>query len=126
MVLDASALLALLNRETGAERVADSFHVSSISTVNWAEVAQKVVDRGVARGPSDVREDLVAMGLQVRDFTAAHAEIAAGIWPSTRAFGLSLADRACLALALENRAPVLTADRSWATLGLDIDIQVIR
>ncbi len=68
----------------------------------------------------------MAMGLELREFTAAQAEVAAGMWPSTRSIGLSLADRACLALALQSKAAVLTADRAWAGLVLGLDIQVIR
>jgi PIN domain nuclease of toxin-antitoxin system len=125
-VLDASALLALLNREAGAAQVAGKLDVAWISTVNWAEVVQKAIERGVARGPAEMREDLMAMGLELREFTAAQAEVAAGMWPSTRSIGLSLADRACLALALQSKAAVLTADRAWAGLVLGLDIQVIR
>jgi len=126
VVLDASAVLALLNNEAGAQTVAGRLDGASISAVNWSEVVQKAISLGVDRTPADMRNELAAVGLVVRDFSAAHAEIAAGLWVSTREVGLSLADRACLALAIDMRASVLTGDRAWQGLAIGVDVILIR
>ena len=126
VVLDASAVLALLNNEAGAEVVMGRLEGASISSVNWSEVVQKAISLGVDKAPADMREDLAAVGLAVRDFSTTQAEIAAGLWMSTREVGLSLADRACLALAIDMRAPVLTGDRAWQGLALGVEVILIR
>jgi len=126
VVLDASAVLALLNNEAGAPTVAGRLEGASISAVNWSEVVQKAISLGVDRAPSDMREEMAAVGLSVRDFSATQAEIAAGLWMSTREVGLSLADRACLALAVDMRAPVLTGDRAWQGLEIGVEVILIR
>jgi ribonuclease VapC len=113
IVLDASALLAVLNAEPGAEKLTPQLlSVASCSTVNLAEVQGKLVARGI-----DPRAAWFAASGTIRDaavFTAEHAETAGGLIAQTRALGLSLGDRACLALALALKAPVYTTDRSWA------------
>jgi len=123
-VLDASAVLAYLQQEPGREVVANLFAGAAISTVNWSEVLQK----GLARGldVAALLDVLSAVGLRVVPFTAEDAEATALLWPATRAFGLSLGDRACLTLGLQRRCPVFTADRSWQQLRLDLDIRMIR
>ena len=126
VVLDASAILALLNHEAGADAVAARLEGASISSVNWSEVVQKAISLGVDRPPADMREDLAAVGLEVRDFSARQAEIAAGLWGSTREVGLSLADRACLALAIDLQVPVLTGDYAWRKLAIGIEVILIR
>jgi len=126
VVLDASAVLALLNNEAGAPTVAGRLEGASISSVNWSEVVQKAISLGVDRTAEDMREDLAAVGLAVRDFSATQAEIAAGLWVSTREAGLSLADRACLALAIDLRASVLTGDRAWQGLAIGVEVVLIR
>ena len=115
VVLDASALLAWLHDEPGGDQVEALLEVAVMSTVNWSEVLQKSLARGVA--VEGLREDLEALGLQIEPFTMRDAEIAAGLWKQTRALGLSLADRACLALGLRLGWPVITADRAWQALG---------
>ena len=126
VVLDASAVLALLNNEAGAQTVAGRLEGASISSVNWSEVVQKAIALGVDRAPAGMHDDLAAVGLAVRDFSATQAEIAAGLWMSTRDLGLSLADRACLALAIDMRAPVLTGDRAWQELAIGVEVILIR
>ncbi len=122
IVLDASALLAYLHDEPGADKVDAVISESQISTVNWSEVVQKSLSRGV--DTEGLREDIEALGVIIEPFTLEDAECAARLWPVSRAFGLSLGDRACLAFAMRRQAPVLTADRAWlslpATLNLDI------
>jgi len=124
-VLDASALLAWLHGEPGSEIVEVSLNRSVICSVNWAEVLQKIIARGIQE-PEDVGGDLEYLGLVVIPFTAEDAVTAAKIWSPGRRVGLSLGDRACLSLAHRLRLPALTADRMWSALGLDIDVRLIR
>lgn len=121
-VLDASALLAFLHDEPGAERV--ELERSAISAVNWSEVFWRCLARGV--DVDGLRGDLEALGLSIVPFTLQDAERAAGLWPQARSLGLSLGDRACLALGLRLGLPVVTADRAWKGLQLGIEIHAIR
>jgi ribonuclease VapC len=123
-VLDASALLAFLHDEPGAEQVRQALDGALISTVNWAEVIQKSLGRRAE--VAGMRDEFVEVGLMFEPFTAAQAEAAAHLREKTRQRGLSLADRACLALAIDNEAVVLTADRAWRELDLDLEIQTLR
>jgi PIN domain nuclease of toxin-antitoxin system len=124
VVLDASALLAYLRAEPGSEAVDGVLGSALITSVNWAEVLQKSLSAGVeAKG---LRQELQALGLAVEPFSAGDADTAALLWPQTRNLGLSLADRACLSLALRLNLPVLTCDRSWAELTLPLRIQRLR
>lgn len=124
VVLDASALLAYLQDESGSDAVEVVLRDSVISSVNWAEVVQKSIAAGA--GVVGMRDDLEALGLSISEFTAQEAEMAAQLWQQTRHYGLSLGDRACLSLALRLNVPVLTTDRVWANLGLDLTVNVIR
>ena len=123
-VLDASALLALFHDERGAERVEAALEGALISTVNWAEVIQKSVAHGVK--VDGMHEELLGTGVTFEVFTQPQAEIAGKLWTETRRLGLSLGDRACLALGLERSLPVITADRVWKKLRLEIAVDVIR
>jgi PIN domain nuclease of toxin-antitoxin system len=124
MVLDASALLALLFREPGHQRVAEVLGDCCMSTLNLAEVLGRFARDGHV--PADVWARLRATSIEWVPFTDALALTAAQLLPWTRAQGLSLGDRACLALALNRGIPVMTADRPWAELGLGIHIELIR
>jgi PIN domain nuclease of toxin-antitoxin system len=128
-VLDASALLAFMREETGADRVEAMIGQGAlVSAVNWAEVLARIVVSG-----GDPHE-IVAMALpagaatrlELIPFDAAQARETARMMPYTRGLGLSLADRAALALAATRRLRVLTADRAWRSLRLPIKIEVIR
>ena len=124
VVVDASALLAVLHDEPGAQEVEPYLDQAGLSTVNLAEVVQRSISRGV---PSEgLREDLESLGLTTVAFTADDAVMSAELWRQTRSLGLSLGDRACLALGMRLGLPVLTADRTWAELGLDVDVTLIR
>jgi ribonuclease VapC len=125
VVLDASALLALLNQERGARMLtARLLSIAVSSTVNLAEVHGKLVARGM---PSDEAWDATLAGIrEAAPFTLAHARIAEGLATKTRHLGLSLGDRACLALGISLNLPVYTADRSWKDLSVGIDIRIIR
>ena len=123
-VLDASALLAWLHRESGGERVAAVLDGAAMSAVNWSEVIQKSLQKGVE--VQGIRDELTDLGLTVAPFTATQAEQAARLWAQTRGLGLSLGERACLALAMDRSAPVLTADRDWGGLALGVEVQFLR
>lgn len=123
-VLDASALLAYLRREAGFEQVGAVVEGACLSSVNWAEVLQKCVR--YALPVAEIGTALGEVGLAIEPFTASQAERAAGLWPLTHPLGLSLADRACLALAQEKGLPVLTADRAWADLRVGVKILTLR
>ena len=123
-VVDASALLAFLLGETGADVVEAAVETSAVSTVNWSEVCQRALARGVdTRG---LRTDVEALGIAIEPFTAEDAERAADLWASTRSAGLSLGDRACLALALRLDVMAVTADRAWLDLDAGVDVTAIR
>jgi ribonuclease VapC len=129
-VLDASALLAHLRDEPGADVVADAIASGAvISTVNLAEVFSRVADRG--EDPAKLAAELTQSGLldgaiTVEPFTAADAIDAARLRPLTRDAGLSLGDRACLALARRLDAPALTADTDWQGVDHGVELRPIR
>lgn len=123
MVLDASALLAFLHAEPGGDSVAHALEGGRISAVNWWEVLQKSLHRNV--NTEGMQQEFIEVGMSFEPFTPHQAETAARLWSRTRNRGLSLADRACLALAMDKALPVLTADRAWGELGLDVEVQVV-
>lgn len=123
-VLDASALLALLGDEPGGGRVTACLPEALMSAVNLAEVAGVLIRSGVP--PVEARGLLDDLALTVIPFDEDHAHRAAALRPATRAAGLSLGDRACLALAQSRNLPALTADRAWGKLKIGIRIEVIR
>lgn len=114
VVLDASAVLALLNREPGGDRVEHYLGEAVISAVNAAEVLSKLVDAGLT--PGEAKESLSLLGLRILSFDLRDAEAVAALRTRTKSKGLSLGDRACLALGLRLDAVVVTAERSWAGL----------
>jgi PIN domain nuclease of toxin-antitoxin system len=124
VVLDASALLALLNDEPGAEEVETALAESIVSAVNLSEVAAILADIGMP--PREVRAILGGFDLPIAPFDDELALLAAELRPATRALGLSLGDRACLALAKSRRLAALTADRAWSRLKLGVAVRVIR
>ncbi len=124
IVFDSSAVLAHLNGEPGAERAAHFLGDAIICAVNFAEVVTKLVERGASLPL--VRSALSRYGLPVIPFEEELAARTGALRARTKAFGLSLGDRACLALAEQTLLPVLTADRAWKDLGLSIDVQILR
>jgi ribonuclease VapC len=124
-VLDASAILALLFQEPGSEVLTDDLLAeSAVSTVNLAEVQAAMVRRGVH--PVEAWKRAIVPAGQTVPLSEDQARVAGTLVGQTRALGLSLGDRACLALAMELKAPVYTADKSWKKLGLSIQVRVIR
>ena len=121
-VLDASALLALLRNETGANAVADILDGALMSTVNVAEVVQIQAQQGVAAETSRMIFDslpIIAMP------PSREIAIAAGAMETmTRRKGLSLGDRFCLALAHDQSAIAVTADRAWTEIATDVGVEV--
>jgi len=125
IVLDASAMLAVLNGEPGSERLTlEMLSNAAGSTVNLAEVHTKLVSRG--GDPDEAWEDALSAVHDPIPFTAEHARIAGDLVVQTRRLGLSLGDRACLALGVALHAPVYTTDKSWKDLKLGVRIHVIR
>jgi ribonuclease VapC len=125
VVLDASALMAILNSEPGAEKLTPQImSTAATSTVNLAEVHGKFVQWGFS--PDDAWVAANAAIHEAVAFTVEQAKTAGDLVLQTRGLGLSLGDRACLALGIALRAPVYTADRSWKNLRLGIRIHVIR
>jgi len=125
IVLDASALLAILNQEPGAERLTpELLSGAASSTVNVAEVQGKLVGRGL--DPDDAWEATLSPLREAVGFTSEHARLAGDLIGQTRSRGLSLGDRACLALGIALKAPIYTADRSWKNLKVGVRIHVIR
>lgn len=124
-VLDASALIGLLRGEPGADRVEALLGEAVISAVNYSEVVAKIVERG---GTADLAASILdPLYLNVVEFDRPQAVEAGRLRALTRRAGLSLGDRACLALAVTRRLTVLTADRAWAELALpDPRIELLR
>ena len=124
MVLDASALLALINAERGCDLVAAALPDATISIINLTEVVTKMIDIGISQRDAWAEAaDLVPV---VVDFGVELGRRTAGLRASTRMLGLSFGDRACLALAEHLRLPVLTADQAWRNLAIGIEIRLIR
>lgn len=124
VVLDASALLAYLLHEPGAEVVDGLLGDARMASVNWAEVVQKSLSAGV--DVEGMREELQSLGMGVEPFLAVDGERAGQLWPITQQQGLSLGDRACLSLALRLDLKVVTCDRAWAQLPLELEAQILR
>lgn len=122
-VLDASALLALLRDEPGAEMVSKVLTASTMTAVNLAEVVGHFARNGVAEG--DIHLVLDPLPFSVTPFDSALAFRSGVTLPATRSAGLSLGDRACLALAHRLGVPVLTADRAWLAVAADVGVEVV-
>lgn len=123
-VLDASALLAHIRREPGAESVEQSAPDALISAVNLAEVITKLMDEKLS--PEQADQIVYAYGFEIVPFDEDLARQTGALRSATKRLGLSLGDRACLALAQRENLPALTADRTWAKLDLGIDIKLVR
>ncbi|MDQ3658834.1 MAG: type II toxin-antitoxin system VapC family toxin [Actinomycetota bacterium] len=126
-VIDASAVLAWLRDEPGADTVAGRLDGSFLSAVNLSEVLQKHLAVGALSGQeaAGFAGDLASLGLSVVPFCEREAAVAAVMWDETRRLGLGLADRACMATAVGFGLPALTADRPWVEVewkGLSVDL----
>ena len=123
-VLDASAVLALLNDEPGSDVVRARLDGSVMSLVNAVEVGTKLVDRGLSE--EQTRETLELLDIPMIVLDAELADISVALRATTRSRGLSLADRVCVALAAREGLPAITADRNWSGLDLPCEIVLIR
>jgi ribonuclease VapC len=123
-VLDASSVLALAHGEPGASVVADYLEDAAVSTVNWSEIVRRSQQDGV--GADSLRDTFAEAGVALVPFDVQDAETAAALWSTTRHLGLSLADRACLALAARLGVPAVTADRAWSDLDVGVQILCVR
>jgi ribonuclease VapC len=124
VVLDASAVLAYLRREPGAANVMASIDGAWLSSVNVVEVVQKLVEDGHA--DDNIRLSLRSLTCKVAVFDEQLGIDAGFLRKATRRLGLSLGDRACLALAAQFGLPAMTADRAWAELDLGVEVVLIR
>lgn len=124
VVLDSSAVLAVLWNEPGNELVLQRIDGAIISAVNHAEVLTKIADRS-SDGTRAIRL-LTNLAVEVVGFDEAQAEAVGALRTKTKHLGLSLGDRACLALATTKGWPVLTADKAWTELSLNIEVQLVR
>jgi ribonuclease VapC len=124
VVLDASALLAFIHREAGSDTVLSRLSGSIMSAVNYAEVLKKLVERGAS--VEAARQQVDYLPVTIRSFDDVQAFKTAAIWPVTREFGLSLGDRACLALGLIEGATVFTADTQMAATNLPVKVKLFR
>jgi ribonuclease VapC len=124
VVFDSSAILAVLFQEPGAEKVADLLNGGLLSTVTLAEVSAVLALRGTP--PDLVRSRIREMGCEVCLFEEEIAHRTGELAAQTRPYGLSLGDRACLALASAHKAIACTTDSNWKKLHLGIEVIVIR
>lgn len=124
VVLDASALLALLNAEPGAEEVERAIPGAAISAVNLSEVVAKLAENGMP--VEAILQVLGDIELEIHAFDAAPAYETGFLRVQTRGLGLSLGDRACVALGKYLGVPVLTADKNWKDLDVGVEVRLIR
>jgi PIN domain nuclease of toxin-antitoxin system len=124
IVVDASAILALVNAEPGWQRVRDVLETAVISAVNLSEVVAKLAENGLPQTEIAIVLESVAVG--VVTFDGEDAVRAGLLRPATRGTGVSFGDRACLALGQRRGVPVLTADQRWRELTLDLEVRQIR
>ena len=123
-VLDASAILALIFDEPGAERLTDDVMEWAVaSTVNRAEVQAKLIQKGYS--PDEAWSDVQEL-VSDEPYTAEQAKIAGTLIQQTARYGLSLGDRSCLALAIVLKAPVYTTEQIWKNVQVGVPIHVIR
>ena len=123
LVYDASALLAVVFSEPGAEIVIGRLAEAGgeVSAANLAEVGSKMAEHGVST--NQIQRELASFALEIVPLDESQALVVAGLRVQTRVLGLSLGDRCCLALALTRGATAVTADRSWKKLkGFDIEL----
>ena len=123
-VLDASAVIALLRSEPGCDVVQGAIADAVISTVNYSEVLKKTIERG---GTGDAAAAFVrGLSIAIILFDETLAAMSAELYPQTKEHGLSLADRACLALGIQRNCKVLTSERRMALPSLSIKVKLIR
>lgn len=123
-ILDASAVLAFLHRETGCEKVERLLDRSTITAVNLSEVLTKLILHGASS--ADAVNAAKALQLPVIAFDEELAVSGANLCRLAGTHGLSVGDRACLVAARERKLTAITADRSWASLDAGVAVRLIR
>ena len=123
-MLDASALMAFIRSETGADTVEARLNDAAMSSVNVSEAIMRSVEKGFSADL--VTRMLVSENVEVLDFDFQLARSTAALRPATKHLGLSFADRACIATAIASSATIVTADRAWSTLDLPCQVELIR
>jgi ribonuclease VapC len=124
VVFDASTVLAILQAETGSDTAIAEARGALLSAVNLIEVRSKIIDATI--DPDAAIAIIDRLELVVVPFTAGQATIAADLWPAVKGKRVSLADRACLALAIDRGLPVVTGDRKWLELDFAVDVRLFR
>jgi ribonuclease VapC len=124
IVLDASAVIAVLNKEPGADVVLGAIAGALISAVNYSEVLKKAIERCQTTGP--IAALLHSYSVEIVPFDETLAAASAELFPQTKAYGMSFADRACLALGIQRKLMVLTAERKMRITALPIKVKLIR
>ena len=124
VVLDASALLAVMNSEPGADIVRASLVGALMSAVNYSEVMKKTIERNVA--VEKLHSLVRSASLDIIPFDVKLAEVCAELYPQGKPHGMSMADRACLALGMQRKCKVLTAEKRMGLVTLPIKVRLIR
>lgn len=125
IVFDSSVLIALFAKEKGFEIIKQHLKNAIISSVNIAEVYKYCID--IQKLTEDECKDIVNIsGVKIIEFDQEQALITARIYPKTKEYGLSLGDRACISLAIEKECSVLTCDKIWEKVNLDIEFIMAR
>ena len=124
VVLDSSAILAFLQDEPGGEIVADYCGNALVSAVNVAEVTCRLNDLGADL--AEAKKSIAFIDMEIVPFDAGQAYDVASIRKAVRPLGLSLGGRVCMQLAMRLNLPVLTADRAWAKIELDVEVRLVR
>lgn len=125
-VMDASALLALIHGERGYEMVEGFIQTQEcvISSVNMAEVGSKLIDNGLPE--TDLARIVQQFQVGIIEFSVEQATRCAALRAATRSSGLSLGDRACLALAQCMQGCVVTADRAWSDMEATVGVKILQ
>ncbi len=124
VVLDASALMAFLHSEPGSDIVWQALSDALISAVNYSEVLKKAIERG--KEAEGVAYSIRRLSLVIVRFDEHLATTSAALYPLTKPYGMSFADRACLALGIQRNCNVLTAERKMGKIALPIKVKLIR
>jgi PIN domain nuclease of toxin-antitoxin system len=124
MILDSSAVLAVIFGEPGSDRAVKYLNGGVVPAIIHAEILSKLIERGLSF--DEARQEFDDLGTIFSPMTREHAEAAARLTPLGKLAGLSLADRICIGLALTLDDDVLTADKKWATVPHGAKVTLIR
>jgi ribonuclease VapC len=124
VVLDSSAVLAVLQLEKGADVVMDNLKEAAISAINLTEVATKLVEKG--HTVAEARNAIAMLGMEVESVDERQSFAAAALRLETKVKGLSVGDRHCLALGAKLGSTVITADQNWKQVKIGVDVKLIR